>query len=201
MSQDHECGDGIGAGRRAASALLAALLAGLAACHTGATRTAAPAPAPATAAQPADDPSYDWHGLLIVPLGSALKEVPLKLHEVLLFRDAAAGAAAPDDAECYAADSPAPRFLGRVPDQYLLCFRQDRLSRVQASVSLPTAEAPGVFAAACARWSNKEVAGAAEPGAAEPGDAACGGHEGAIHYSGRLDDEAVSMTIDGVSNP
>ena len=44
--------------------------------------------------------------------------------------------------ECYAADTPAPRFVGRTPDEYLLCFKQDRLSRIQASVRLAAPKRP-----------------------------------------------------------
>jgi len=87
---------------------------------------------PCTAAgrhEPADD-SYDWHGLLIAPFGSVLKDIPLALHEVLLFRDdahgnAATGNAAVDapavDAECYARRCARTAFRRRTPDEYLLC--------------------------------------------------------------------------------
>jgi hypothetical protein len=145
----------------------AALLPTVVACRAPEPRIAAPdrVPSPPAAHEPAD-PSYDWHGLLIAPFGSLLKDIPAALHEVLLFRDdahgngtagnAATGGAAADaaavDAECYAADAPAPRFVGRVPEEYLLCFKQDRLSRIQASVRVVVAQAPGVFAAACAGW-------------------------------------------------
>jgi hypothetical protein len=79
------------------------------------------------------------------------------LHEVLLFRDEEHGSASAADAdtvgaECYAADAPAPRFLGRAPDEYVLCFKQDRLFRIQASVRVEAARATDVFAAACAGW-------------------------------------------------
>src|ERR1700737_3605061 len=144
-----------GLGRIASAALLAAM----AACHAPSPRNTPPdrTPPPPAAHEPADV-SYDWHGLLIAPFGSVLKDVPVALHEVLLFRDEARGGTAADDAadapaadaECLAADAPAPRFVGRVPDEYLLCFRQGRLYRIQASVRLTAAEASDVFAAACA---------------------------------------------------
>jgi hypothetical protein len=135
-------------------ALSAVMLATLVACHTASTRVTAPDRAPPPVTHPLDEGPYDWHGLLIAPFGSVLKDIPVALHEVLLFRDEAHGSAAADeaaaDAECYAA--PAPRFVGRTPNEYLLCFKQDRLSRVQASLRLTTAEASDVFAAACASW-------------------------------------------------
>ena len=139
---------------------------------------AAPAPAPPTSQ---DDASYDWHGLLVAPLDSALKDVPIALHEVLLFRDEAHSGAAVDDGECYGADAP-PRFLGRTPDKYLLCFKQDRLSRIEASVRLTAAQASDVFAAACAGWLKQ----AAESAAAQ--SSACEGRDGDIWFGGRLEE-------------
>jgi hypothetical protein len=156
-----------------------------------------------------------------------LKDIPVALHEVLLFRDDAHGNAAPGsaatgsagadaaavDAECYAADAPAPRFVRSIPDEYLLCFNQGRLSRIQASVRVPAAQAPEVFAAACAGWlknaastrgvaastSGAEAPGVGTPGAGAPGAVspsaeapsagACEGRDGAIHFRGRLEEE------------
>jgi hypothetical protein len=181
-------------------ALSAAMLAALAACRAPAPRAAAPAaPARAPAAQAADDAVYDWHGLLVAPFGSVLKDIPGGVHEVLLFRDNAHGGAA-DDAECYSTDAPAPRFMGRTPDEYLLCFRHDRLSRIQAFVRLPADQAPAALAAACAAWLRH-----AAPGG-EPHDAGgCDGRDGrdgTIHFSGRLGDETgLSVTLDGVPDP
>jgi hypothetical protein len=172
--------------RAAVAALLAAALIVIAACHAPAPRATSPPAAPPAVA-------YDWHGLLIAPFGSVLKEVPLKLHEVLLFKDDTHGAAPADnmaaEAECYAADAPAPKFLGRSPEEYLLCFRQDRLSRIEASVHLPVDQAAGVFAAACAQWTK-------DPAAA-PADAACEGRDGGIHFSFRLAEESdLSISLD-----
>jgi hypothetical protein len=177
--------------RAAVAALLAAALATVAACHAPAQRPAPPAAAPPAVA-------YDWHDLLVAPFGSVLKDVPLKLHEVLLFRDEAHGASPPDgmtaDAECYAADAPAPKFLGRAPDEYLLCFRQDRLSRIQASVRLQSDQAIEVFAAACAEWQKS----AAPPA---PGSA-CEGLDGMIHFSFRLEeDNELSISLDSPRDP
>jgi hypothetical protein len=177
-----------------ATALPAAMLA-LAACRAPAPRVAAPGGTPPPAAQAADDSVYDWHGLLIAPFGSVLKDIPGGLHEVLLFRDAAHGGAT-EDAECYSTDAPAPRFVGRAPEEYLLCFRHDRLARIQAAVQLPADEAPTVFAAACAAWLRHAVS-------SEPSNGgSCDGRDGLIRFSGRLgDDTALSITLDGVPDP
>src|SRR5579863_10547938 len=174
-------------------------------------------PSPPAAHEPAD-PSYDWHGLLIAPFGSLLKDIPAALHEVLLFRDdahgngatgnatvSAAADAATVDAECYAADAPAPRFVGRIPEEYLLCFKHDRLSRIQASVRVGVAQASDVFAAACAGWLKNAASttGVATPGVGGSGGApgavppsaeaqtagACEGRDGTIHFRGRLEEE------------
>jgi hypothetical protein len=189
--------------RAGIAALLAASLA-MTACHAPAQRPVPPAAAPPAVA-------YDWQVLLVAPFGSVLKDVPLKVHEVLLFRDEAHGdgahGGAPADgmgaeAECYAADAAAPNFLGRVPEEYLLCFRQDRLSRIQASVRLPLNQAPDVFAAACAQWLKN---------AAVPAGAVCEGRDGPIHFSFRLEegigqaeapstDQELSISLDSVSD-
>jgi len=166
-----------------------------------------------------------------------LKDIPVALHEVLLFRDDAHGNAAPGnaaqgsagadaaavDAECYAADAPAPRFVGRIPDEYLLCFKQDRLSRIQASVRVPAAQAAEVFAAACTGWLKNAAStpGAEAPGVGTPGvgasaeapsAGACEGRDGAIHFRGRLEEEpgraetpqpesVLSITLDSAPYP
>jgi len=217
--------------------LIAALLAGLAGCHSSSPRaTSSDRTAPLPLQTPAlADASYDWHGLLVAPFGSALKAVPLTLHEVLLFRDEAHGADAADEAECYAGDAAPPRFAGRTPDEYLLCFKQDRLSRVRASVRLSTVEAPELFAAACARWSKQATPASqispttvqtpspasetsapnAMPTAARDAAQAsdiCEGHDGGIHFRGRLETEpahgegpegerVLSITLDGPPAP
>ena len=217
-------------------ALSAALLAPMVACHTPSSQISRPdRTPPAPAAQVPADASYDWHGLLIAPFGSVLKDIPGALHEVLLFRDEAHGNAAADnaaaaDAECYASDAPAPRFVGRVPDEYLLCFRQERLSRIQASVRLTAAEASEVFAAACAGWlknAASATAGGGAPRVEGPSPeapnpeapnpeaesaGACGGRDGAVRFRGRLEEEPdraqmpqtetiLSITLDSAPNP
>jgi hypothetical protein len=175
-----------------------------------------PPPLVAAPSPPPPEASYDWHGLLLVPFGSVLKAIPFPLHEVLLFRDAAHAAPA-DDAECYAMEQTAPRFVARTPSEYLLCFKHDRLARVQATVNLSQSEAAQIFSDACGLWGRQ--AGAGQPGGGppdavasesaaaigQPGD--CDGRDGAIGYTGRLDQEAdqaeasLTVTLDTVVQP
>jgi hypothetical protein len=204
----------IAARRRARwAALSIALLAVLTGCRAPTPHATAPdrTPAPPSEARPLDG-SYDWHVLVIAPFGSVLKQIPLSLHEVLLFHDQARGGKA-DDAECYASDAPAPRFVGRTPDEYLLCFKEDRLARIQASVRLTAAEAPEVFAAACTHWLKNatQATGAAAAGAAAGNGAAsetgaprttdaettgaqsadaCKGREDSVRFNAHLGEEA-----------
>jgi hypothetical protein len=200
--------------RARCAALSIALLAALSGCRAPTPHATAPdrAPAPPPEARPLDG-SYDWHVLVIAPFGSVLKQIPLRLHEVLLFRDQARGGKA-DDAECYASDAPAPRFVGRTPDEYLLCFKEDRLARIQASVRLTAAEAPEVFAAACTRWlknAMQATTGAAAPGAAASNGAApetgaqgadaCKGREGSIRFSAHLGEEGGPAETPAVKTP
>ncbi len=158
MSDLRQCQPPLGSARAARprarrTAFSAALLVVLAGCHTPLVRVTPLGPAPPPPdTQGLDDGLYDWHGLVIAPFGSGLKDVHLTLHEVLLFQDDSHRGAAADDAECYSADAPAPRLLGRTPDEHLLCFKQDHLSRIQASVRLSTDAVSEVFATACAAW-------------------------------------------------
>jgi hypothetical protein len=189
--------------------LAAALLAALAGCRAAAPRVVAPERSPPPPpAHEVEDGSYDWHGLLVAPFGSVLKDIPLALHEVLLFREHAHGGGTVEDAaggaaECFATDSPAPQFLGRTPDEFLLCLRQDRLSRIQAAVRLPAAEASVVFAAACAAWMRNAAPPAAHADASGAAAPACEGRDGAIQFRGRLeeDEPILSITLDDVSAP
>ena len=114
--------DRIHCGRAYRIACAAALLAGMAACRTPPPQVLPPDRAQRPPEAHPDDGSYDWHALLVAPFGSVLRDIPMVLHEVLLFRDEERGSTAADDAECYAADAPALRFVGRTPDEYLLCF-------------------------------------------------------------------------------
>jgi hypothetical protein len=190
------------------AALPIALLAALTGCRAPTPHATAPdrVPAPPPEARPLDG-SYDWHVLVIAPFGSVLKQIPLSLHEVLLFRDQARGGTAADDAECYASDAPAPRFAGRTPDEYLLCFKDDRLARIQASVRLTAAEAPEVFAAACTRWlknSMQATTGAAAPGAAANNGAAPEtgkGREDSVRFNAHLGEEAAAAETPVAKTP
>ncbi len=105
----------------------------------------------------------------------------------------------PRQAECYAADAPAPRFLGRTPDEYLLCFKQDRLSRIQAAVLLPAAEADGVFAAACAAWARCRCRCAPERRSL-PARAATAPFASAAGSS-RKRNRPLSITLDDAADP
>lgn len=189
------------------------LLLVLAACAGAPKNPVPPAAAPAA---PVLDASYDWHGLLLLPFGSVVKDAPFPLHEVLMFRDAA-HAAQSDDAECYAAERTPPRFLKQTPSDYLLCYKHDHLARVQATVNLPPEEAAQIFSDACGLWQRNTgaaqtgagqppvapVAGAAASGegagaqvaanaapatATPPGSNACEGRDGTIDYSSRLEE-------------
>lgn len=160
-------------------------------------RTQADQPAPAQNGTVADA-SYDWHGLLLVPFGTLLKASPIPLHEVLLFHDESQSAAGGDNNDCYAVDGAPPRFLGHQAEEYFLCFRHDRLKRIDASVRVAGAEAEQTFARACAVWLKD-----ATPTAGTT--SLCDGRDGEIVFSARLADipgqtEArLSMTLSTVA--
>ena len=117
-------------------------------------------------------------GLMPAPFGTLLKDSPIPLHEVLLFHDETHAAAEADsNKDCYAIDGAPPRFVGRTPGEYLLCFDHDKLSRVEASVGLTAEEAPGVFARACALWLKS---------AAPNAGTVCEGRDSAVAFSSRL---------------
>ncbi len=181
--------------RPRAAACVAALLV-LAAC-------AAPAPrgGPAQDSQPASaqngvvtDASYDWRGLVLAPFGTLLKESPIPLHEVVLFRDETHGTADADGKDCYGIDGAPPRFAGRQPDEYLLCFDHDRLTRVDVSVRVASEEAAQVFAQACALWLK-------ESAPLQAMSDICEGRDGRITFNARLSGvpgeptESLSMTL------
>jgi len=171
-------------------------LAALAACVS-------PSLPPPPRIPPAEKPhvSYDWHPLLIAPFGTLLKEIPVGLHEVLLFQDAAQGGDAREGGDCYALDGEPPSFAGRRPDEYLLCFDHDRLSRIEASVRLSPEGAGAAFAEACARWRANGPPSAAAPGAppaTEP--AGCEGRDGTVAFRARLSGaEAPSSEVLSIS--
>jgi hypothetical protein len=140
------------------------------------------------------DASYDWHGLMPAPFGTLLKESPVALHEVLLFHDEQHGASESDGKDCYTVDGAPPRFVGREPEEYLLCFDHDRLNRIDASVRLGKDEAAPVFARACTSWLKSSVPIPAVGNT-------CEGRDGKVAFSAHLDpgsDESsasVTMTL------
>ncbi len=176
--------------------LAAILLA--AACSSPGT-SADHARTPAAKAEPSaiTDASYDWHVLVIVPFGVLLKDSAVPLHEVLLFHEAT-DRAETDGRECYSTPRTPPRFLGQQPDHYLLCFDHDRLGRIEAAVPLPAADAPQVFARACALWL-KNTAAIMTSGTT------CEGRDGSVMFSARLvrlpGDTAATVSMSLTDNP
>ena len=116
---------------------------------------------------------------MVLPFGTLLKDSPLALHEVLLFQDAAQGDGDALHQDCYAPDGAPPPFVGRRPDEYLLCFSHDRLIRIDASVRLPAQSAGQLFAAACAQWQGTRAP-------AEQTPDGCEGRDGMTRFSARL---------------
>jgi hypothetical protein len=170
----------------------------LAACAASKHEVAPPPPAKPSAL----DASYDWHVLLIAPFGSVLKDIPLALHEVLVFRDEEHSASPADDPECYAANGAAPRFMTRSPSSYLLCFNHGKLSRIEATVRLAQNESAQIVADACALWTKNAQApapagseGSERPEASE----ACKGADGGIAFTARIEDapneEDIQLTM------
>jgi hypothetical protein len=155
----------------------------------GAASSAAPA-AVSTAAV-----SHDFGTLVPAPFGTAFKDVPVHLTEVLVFHQPDA-ARTSDDADCFRPDG-VVSFLGRAATDHLLCFDHDRLKSIEASVVVPATEAPALFAAACADWRRGEAAAALEPDA-------CEGRQGDIAFSARRTDgpddalATVSITLAAV---
>ncbi len=139
------------------------------------------------------DGSYDWHVLVLVPFGVLLKDSPLPLHEVLVFHDETNHAES-EDKDCYSIEGAPPRFMGQAPDHYLLCFEHDHLNRVDVAVRLPAADAPQVFARACALWLKSTAATMAS-------GTTCEGRDGSVAFSARLASlpgesaAAVTMTL------
>lgn len=175
-------------------------------CLAAASCATAPPKAlqPPVAAPPPLDPSYDWHVLLTSPMGTLLKDMPVTLHEVLLFRDEEKRADA-NEGDCYAIDATAPTFIARVPDEYLLCFKHDRLARVEATVHVPQDQGAKIFNDACNLWfKNAALPEPTIPAATETLAATCSGQDGSSLFNGRLEaepeqaDQPLSINIDAV---
>jgi hypothetical protein len=167
-------------GTRAAAWVCTACVCGCASApHPAASAgPSGPPPAPANAG-----PVYDWRPLILVPFGTLLKDMPLALNEVLLFRDASAPASSgtpndPESGDCFSMDGASPpQFLARRPDSYLLCFEHDRLHRIETSVQL--AEPEPLLGALCSQW-----LGRAQDTERTPDD--CAGREGAVEWRVRI---------------
>jgi hypothetical protein len=127
----------------------------------------------------AADASFDWHPLVVAPFGTRLVDSPVRLHEVLLFREQSREPADIESKDCYTVDGTPPTFVGQVPDQYLMCFEHDRLDRIDASVRFAADDAARIFGRACALW-----LGNAQPPTRV--DDACEGRDGNIAFSARL---------------
>jgi hypothetical protein len=175
--------------RQAPGAALAVLVgvAGVAGCAS-APRPVRPGPsAPVTPAVP--DASLDWRQLIAAPFASTLKELPFPVHEVLEFgaaaRPGSSGGPAPE--ECFRPDGQSPRFLGRGLDDYVLCFRRDRLARIEAGLRLDTGGAEADFARYCDGWLKNATLIARS-------EANCRGREGDIAFEARLDEDRSQTT-------
>lgn len=162
----------------------AATLAACAAPRVPPPPAAAPMPAPPPAAASDAAPSDDWRPLLLVRFGTPLKDVPFALGEVLAFQESPPeGAAAREDTpdaerDCFAPHGIAlPRFFGQPPEEYRLCFLNDRLTRIVATVDVPAQGALARFTAACADWRG-------HPG--EAGSTGCQGREGTTEFRASL---------------
>jgi hypothetical protein len=144
-----------------------------------------------SSAPPAAPPSvsHDWHPLLLAPLGTWFRDMPVPLSEVLQFQEAGESARGE---ECFKPkDIEPPRFLNQAPQDYLLCFVGDRLSRVEAAVHVPADRGAALFGAACADWQRHAKPG---PGVPAPITAdSCEGRDGDIAFSGRLVNAATSQ--------
>jgi hypothetical protein len=116
---------------------------------------------------------------VVAPFGTRLVDSPIHLHEVLLFREQSHEPAEIETKDCYAVDGTPPTFVGRAPDEYLMCFEHDRLDRIEASVRLAADDAASDFERACAQW-----LGNAHP--LTKADDACEGRDGDIAFSARL---------------
>jgi hypothetical protein len=155
----------------------------------GAAPTAALPAAPAAV-------SHDVSPLVPAPFGTAFKDVPVALTEVLVFHQPDARRTS-EDADCFRPNV-VVAFLGRAATEHLLCFDHDRLSRIEAAVVLPAAEAPALFAAACADWQRGNPPAALGPDA-------CEGRQGDIALSARRTDgpdsaaATVSITLVAIS--
>jgi hypothetical protein len=173
-----------------AAPVLLGALACLAGCTSpGSSPRQAPPPAPPPPAAPVV--SYDWHPLLLAPLGTWFRDMPVPLSEVLEFHEAGESARGE---ECFKPkDTSPPRFLDQAPADYLLCFAGDRLSRIEAAVHVPAERASALFVAACADWLRR-----AKPGPTATPES-CEGREEDIAFSAHLVDAAAAQRDPGAA--
>jgi hypothetical protein len=168
-------------GARTAAWLCAACACG---CASAPHPDSSPAPREPPPTPESITPAFDWRALLVVPFGTLLKDMPLALDEVIMFRDAAGAAAceAPSDAEsgdCFSMDGASPpQILARRPDSYLLCFEHDRLRRIETSVHVAESESEPLLGALCAQWLGRarDTARTAD---------SCAGREGTVEWRAR----------------
>jgi hypothetical protein len=191
MAQARRLSRALGAAGLAAAAVSSA--AWLPGCAGSApARGSAPAAPPARPAPPLV--SDDFSGLVLVPFGTPFKDVSVRLTEVLVFHPAD-GARGREEGDCFRPNV-VVAFLGRAPTDHLLCFDHDRLQKIEAAVVLPAAEAPAVFAAACADWQRGGAASA-------QGSDACAGRQRDIAFSAQRtegpDPDAATVSITLVS--
>jgi len=154
------------------------LLTSLAACTARKVRPQNLEPS-SRAGDAAADESYDWHGLMVVPFGARLNQSPVALHEVLVLQDAAHPPPGAETSDCYALGGAPPRFMGREPERYLVCFERDRMSHVEASIRLGADAAAPTLARGCALWLH-------QPALSEGPRDICEGRDGDVAFSARL---------------
>jgi hypothetical protein len=196
MAQARRLSRALGAaGLAAASVSSAAWLGGCAASAPGLRAAPARAPSPPPAPPGA---SHDFSGLILAPFGTAFQDVSVRLTEVLVFHPAD-DAHVREDGDCFRPEV-VVSFLGHAPTDHLLCFNHGRLQKIEAAVVVPAAEAPALFAAACADWQQGAAASAIEADA-------CEGRQQDIAFSASrtqgsdLDEATVSITLVPASSP
>ena len=74
----------------------------------------------------AADASFDWHPLVAAPFGTLLKDSPIRLHEVLLFREQSHEPAEIESKDCYAVDGTPPTFVAITGTSHAIASRAAR---------------------------------------------------------------------------
>jgi hypothetical protein len=125
----------------------------------------------------------DWRELIPAPFGSVLTNVQLPLREVLLFRDEPRGAAEAEEQECHAKSGSPFMFAGHPTADYVLCFSEERLYRIEVAQRWNSREPAAEFSSMCDRW----LKGLSDM---ERDATRCHGHEGNTEFSARRIDPA-----------